>query len=42
MNSPVPDKLLRHRPVADRLDYLLTLQRDSIRGEALPLLLAVR
>ena len=42
MNSPVPDKLLRHRHEADRLDYLLTLQRDTVRGEALPMLLAVR
>jgi hypothetical protein len=42
MNTPVPDQHLRHRPVADRLDYLLTLQRDTIRGEVLPLLLAVR
>jgi hypothetical protein len=42
MNTPVPDKLRRHRRVADRLDYLLTLQRDTIRGEALPMLMAVR
>jgi hypothetical protein len=42
MNTPVPDKLKRRRHVADRLDYLLTLQRDTVRGEALPLLLAVR
>jgi hypothetical protein len=42
MNSPDPDRLRRHRHAADRLDYLLTLQRDTVRGEALPLLLAVR
>jgi hypothetical protein len=42
MNTPVPDRYLRRRHVADRLDYLLTLQRDTLRGEVLPLLLAVR
>ena len=42
MNTPVPDRLRRNRHAADRLDYLLTLQRDTVRGEALPLLLAVR
>jgi hypothetical protein len=42
MNTPVPDELQRHRHEADRLEYLLTLQRDTVRGEALPMLLAVR
>ena len=42
MNTPVPEQHLRHRHVADRLDYLLTLQRDTLRGEVHPLLLAIR
>ncbi len=42
MNTPIPDRVLRRRSTAERLDYLLTLQRESVRGEALPLLLAVR
>ena len=42
MNTPVPDQHLRHGHVAERLEHLLTLQRDTLRGEVFPLLLAVR
>ncbi len=43
MNTPALEQQVpRHRDVADRLDYLLTLQRDHLRGGALPLLLAIR